>query len=84
MSSCPSCRSNKGSEPITTDDLIPILVWLVSQSNFKFFESALVYAETFLIADFSNSKYGSARCHLEISDWDIYINIDGIFLPGST
>lgn len=51
-------RSSHESEPITTDDLIPILVYVVIQSQFQYFESALLYAENFLFADLSNTKYG--------------------------
>src|SRR5205814_768376 len=43
---------------MTTDDLIPIITYIITQSKFEYYESMLYYIESFIFADISTTKFG--------------------------
>jgi len=44
------------SEAITTDDLIPIIAYVISQSSYKYYHSTLYYIENFIFTDITTTK----------------------------
>eukprot|EP01127_Copromyxa_protea_P002855 TRINITY_DN12788_c0_g1_i1.p1 TRINITY_DN12788_c0_g1~~TRINITY_DN12788_c0_g1_i1.p1 ORF type:complete len:503 (-),score=54.06 TRINITY_DN12788_c0_g1_i1:7-1491(-) len=43
---------------VTTDDLIPIITYVITQSDFAYYESCLYYIENFIFTDISTTKLG--------------------------
>jgi len=49
---------DSNADPITTDDLIPITAYVISQSDYNYYHSTLFYIENFIFADISPTKLG--------------------------
>jgi len=47
---------SQNQEPITADDLLPIIAYVICQSSYKYFNSTLFYVENFIYADISTTK----------------------------
>jgi hypothetical protein len=43
---------------VTTDDLIPIITYVITRSDFQYYESCLYYVEHFIFTDISTTKFG--------------------------
>jgi len=49
-------QNDSNVDPITTDDLIPIIAYVVSQSDYNYYHSTLFYVENFIFSDISATK----------------------------
>eukprot|EP01126_Amoeba_proteus_P031852 TRINITY_DN3116_c0_g2_i8.p1 TRINITY_DN3116_c0_g2~~TRINITY_DN3116_c0_g2_i8.p1 ORF type:complete len:192 (-),score=44.30 TRINITY_DN3116_c0_g2_i8:291-866(-) len=47
-----------GDTVITTDDMIPILGYVITLSDYRFYETTLYYVENFIFTDISTTKFG--------------------------